>query len=58
MVDILSCVGANIVMDFVVRIRGRKRERDAKVELDENLMVIDVEARREKEGYRSNNKSL
>lgn len=50
-VDILSCVGADIVVDFAVRKRGRTtRERDAKGELDEHLMVIEVEAGRENEG--------
>ena len=58
-VDILSCLGADIVMDFAVRIRGRTtRERDAKVELDKNLVVVEVEAGRENEGYRGNNKHL
>lgn len=58
-VDILSCVGADIVMDFAVRIRGKTtRERDAKVELDEHLTVEEVEARRENEVYRCNNKHL
>jgi hypothetical protein len=62
-VDILSCVGADIVMDLAVRIRGRTtRERDAKVELDEHLMVVEmvveVEAGRENEAYRGNNKHL
>jgi len=58
-VDILSCLGADIVMDFAVRIKGRTtRERDAKVELDKNLVVVEVEAARENEGYRGNNKHL
>ena len=58
-VDILICVGAHIVMDFAVRIIGRTtRERDAKVELDKNLVVVEVEAGRENEGYRGNNKHL
>jgi hypothetical protein len=59
MVDILICVGADIVMDFAVRIMGRTtRERDAKVELDEHLMVVEMEAGRENEVYRGNNKHL
>ena len=46
-------------MDFVVRIRGRTtRERDAKVELDEHLMVVEAEAGRENAVYRGNNKHL
>ena len=58
-VDILSCVGADIVMDFAVRIRGRTtRERDAKVELDEHLRFVKVGAGRENEVYRGNNKHL
>lgn len=57
-VDILSCVGTDIVMDFALRIRGRARERGAKVELDEHLMVVVVEAGRENEMYRGNNKHL
>ena len=58
-VDILSCVGADIVMDFAVRIRGRTtRECDVKVELDEHLMIVEVEAGRENEVYRGNNKYL
>jgi len=58
-VEILSCVGADIVMDFAVRIRGRRtRERDAKVELDEHLMVVEVEAGRENKVHRGNNKHL
>jgi len=49
-VDILICVGADIVMDFVFRIIGRTtQERDAKVELA---------AGRENEVYRGNNKHL
>lgn len=47
------------MMDFAVRIRGKTtRERDAKVELDEHLTVEEVEARRENEVYRCNNKHL
>ena len=46
-------------MHFVVRIRGRTtRERDAKVELDEHVMVVEVEAERENEVYRGNDKHL
>jgi hypothetical protein len=58
-VDILICVGAHIVMDFAVRIIGRTtRERDAEVELDEHLMVVEVAAGRGNEVYRGNNKHL
>ena len=58
-VDILSCLGADIVMDFAVRIRGRTtRERDVKAELDEHLIVIEVEAGHDNEAYRGNNKHL
>ena len=58
-VDILRCVGAGIVMDVAVRIRGgTTREHDAKVELDEHLMVVKVEAGRENEVYRGSNKHL
>jgi hypothetical protein len=58
-VDILSCVGADIVMDFAARIRGRTTgERNAMVELDEHLMVVEVEAGRENEVHRGNNKHL
>jgi hypothetical protein len=58
-VDILSCVGADIVIHFAVRIRGKTtRERDAKVELDIHLMVVEMEAGRENEVYRGNNKNL
>jgi hypothetical protein len=47
------------VMDFAVRIRGRTtRECDVKVELDEHLMIVEVEAGRENEVYRGNNKYL
>jgi hypothetical protein len=47
------------VIDFAVRIMGRTtRERDAKVERDEHLMVVEAEAGREKEVYRGNNKHL
>jgi hypothetical protein len=47
------------VKDFAVRIRGGiTRERDAKVELDELVMVVEVEAGRENEVYRSNDKHL
>ena len=53
-VDILSCVGRDVVVDFAVRIKGRiTRERDTKVELNEHGIVIEVEAGRENEVYRS-----
>jgi hypothetical protein len=58
-VDIFSCVGWDAVMDFAVRIKGRiTRERDAKVELDEHVMVVEVEARRGNEVYRRNDKHV
>ena len=48
-----------MVMDFAVRIRGRTtRKRDAKVELDEHVIVVEVEAGRENEVYRGNDKHL
>jgi hypothetical protein len=53
------CVGAYVVMDFAARIMGRTiRERDAKVELDEQLMAVEVAAGRENEVYRGTNKHL
>jgi hypothetical protein len=46
-------------MDFAARIRGRTTgERNAMVELDEHLMVVEVEAGRENEVHRGNNKHL
>ena len=46
-------------MDFAVRIKRRiTRERDAKVELDEHVMVVEVEARRGNEVYRRNDKHV
>jgi hypothetical protein len=58
-VDILICAGWDAVMDFAVRIKRRiTRERDAKVELDEHVMVVEVEARRGNEVYRRNDKHV
>lgn len=45
--------------DFAVRIRGgTTREQDAKVELDEHLVVVKLEGGREDGAYRGSNKHL
>jgi hypothetical protein len=51
--------GSGYSHGFAARIRGRTTgERNAMVELDEHLMVVEVEAGRENEVHRGNNKHL
>jgi len=59
MVEILSCVGVDIVMDFAVRMKGRTNwELDATVELDRHSVVAEAEVGRENEVYLGNNVQL